>query len=71
MHCFNENAILVELGNSDEVLAKESEDFTIVKVINNNLKEEIKLDINKGDTILTGKWRNKKVVVKDEDKVIV
>lgn len=30
-----------------------------------NLNEEIKLDINKGDTILTGKWRNKKVVVKD------
>jgi len=34
-------------------------------IFNNNLNEEIKLDINKGDTILTGKWRNKKVVVKD------
>jgi len=29
------------------------------------MQEELKLDINIGDTILTGKFRNKKVVVKD------
>ena len=35
--------------------------------IEKNLEEDITLDIDKGDTIKTGKFRNKKVVVKDID----
>ncbi len=64
------------LGGSDIKKAKEfftkraypKYDANIFKMITNKLSENINIDIDKGDTVLMGKFKNKKVKVKDIGK---